>query len=180
MTLNVEAYEYTPLAQHGVGLRLFVDEMIRPRRQIVSVSPNGVLLAPGTRAELTLQRRYVIDDVGNNADSIDSECAKNIRPHNVRCLSFLLSEIQKSKKICCILFRQQKKQRLNLAYYSCFIFKAGSRYALQTSALLCHVFCKTTTLSLTLLPTFRFSYIIFLSPLCRELQQRQYFLFRPL
>jgi len=89
MTLNIEAYEYTPLAQHGVGLRLFVDEMIRPRRQIVSASRNGVLLAPGTRAELTLQRRYVINDVGNNADSIHSDCAKNIRPYNMRCLSVI-------------------------------------------------------------------------------------------
>jgi len=67
MTLNVEAYEYTPLAQHGVGLRLFVDEMIYPRRQAVPGSYGGVLLAPGTRAELTLQRHDVINDVGNNA-----------------------------------------------------------------------------------------------------------------
>ena len=69
MTLNVEAYEYTPLAQHGVGLRLFVDEMVYPRRQVnlVPGSHGGVLLAPGTRTELTLQRRDVIDDVGNNA-----------------------------------------------------------------------------------------------------------------
>jgi len=69
MTLNVEAYEYTPLAQHGVGLRLFVGEMMFPRRQVdpVHASDGGVLLAPGTRTELTLQRRDVIDDVGNNA-----------------------------------------------------------------------------------------------------------------
>jgi len=66
MTLNVEAYEYTPLAQHGVGLRLFVDDAMYPHRQIVPGSHGGVLLAPGTRAELTLQRRDVIDDVGNN------------------------------------------------------------------------------------------------------------------
>ena len=71
MTLNVEAYEYTPLAQHGVGLRLFVDEMIHPRRQTVSASHSGVLLTPGTRVELTLQRRDVINDVGNNAAFLD-------------------------------------------------------------------------------------------------------------
>ena len=69
MTLNVEAYEYTPLAQHGVGLRLFVGEMLRERQQVVPGSDGGILLAPGTRAELTLQRhvkRDVTDDVGNN------------------------------------------------------------------------------------------------------------------
>jgi len=74
MTLNVEAYEYTPLAHHGVGLRLFVDEMMRPRRQS---GHSGVLLAPGTRAELTFQRHDVIDDVGNNAISLDYKRAKN-------------------------------------------------------------------------------------------------------
>jgi len=70
MTLNVEAYEYTPLAQHGVGLRLYVDEMTHPRGQVVLGSDGGVVLAPGTRAELTLQRRIVrdvTDDVGNIA-----------------------------------------------------------------------------------------------------------------
>jgi len=72
MTLNVEAYEYTPLAQHGVGLRFFVGEMISSRRQVVPVpaSHGGILLAPGTRTELTLQRRDVINDVGNNVASI--------------------------------------------------------------------------------------------------------------
>jgi len=71
MTLNVEAYEYTPLAQHGVGLRLFVDETAHPRRQVVQGGGDGgVILAPGTRAQLTLERRRVVmrdvtDDVGN-------------------------------------------------------------------------------------------------------------------
>jgi len=79
MTLNVEAYEYTPLAQHGVGLRVFVDEMMDARRQVVSSSHGGVLLAPGTRAELTLQRRVihdVIDDVGNNAVDLSLNAQK--------------------------------------------------------------------------------------------------------
>ena len=70
MTLNVEAYEYTPLAQHGVGLRLYVDEMPHPRQYVVPGSDGGVVLAPGTRAQLTLQRHRrvisdVTDDVGN-------------------------------------------------------------------------------------------------------------------
>jgi len=81
MTLNVEAYEYTPLAQHGVGLRLFVDDMVHARRQIIPSSHSGVLLAPGTRAELTLQRRDVTDDVGNNAVLCDSNCAEVTRIH---------------------------------------------------------------------------------------------------
>ena len=70
MSLNVEAYEYTPLAQHGVGLRLYVDEMPHPRQYVVPGSDGGVVLAPGTRAQLTLQRHRrvisdVTDDVGN-------------------------------------------------------------------------------------------------------------------
>jgi len=88
VTLNVEAYEYTPLAQHGVGLRLFVDEIIHPHRQIVPASHRGVLLAPGTRAELTLQRRDVIDDVGNNAVFLDSATANkklSYRRETARC-----------------------------------------------------------------------------------------------
>jgi len=79
MTLNVEAYEYTPMAQHGVGLRLYVDESTHPRRKVVPGSVGGVVLAPGTRAELTLQRRVmrdVTDDVGNIAAYLSpTDCA---------------------------------------------------------------------------------------------------------
>jgi len=65
MTLNVEAYEYTPLAQHGVGLRIFFDDDVVPGDDI-----GRLLVAPGTRVELALQRRHVrdvIDDVGNSS-----------------------------------------------------------------------------------------------------------------
>ena len=62
LAINVEAYEYTSLAQSGTGLRLVLHGPEDSAPQYGVRRQNGILVAPGNRVEVDLFADK--DDVG--------------------------------------------------------------------------------------------------------------------